>query len=346
MSGYTFLQCLASVVSPTLLTASGAFISYMKWFDSHFITQILKATLDFMLPIYVIFSLPKVYSREELWQVWPLFISPLVIVPFLYLLGKICVHLCVVPVTMRTSLTSIYSFASVGVIGILMLKSSCEPYGPLAGEKHCKLGIGYICMMWLPFNLIMYLMILPGLRKDSQQEGEPFFPVFLQYFMVPVPVATMFANILGMIPGTNWFLFDEDSIGFMFTDSAMLIGYCGIMFSQIIVGGSITINLKDQGKLEKWKIILIVISRNIIVPGICLLFVLTMWKNGLFYDDKVMAFTVFIGLAAQPAFLLMNLAESFGLEIQDAKKIILWVYITSPLTLVFSSYIFFLSITD
>ena len=346
MSGYTFLHCLASVASPTILTASGAFLSYKKWFDGHLISQVLKATFDFMMPLYLIFSVPKVYSRDDLWQVWPLLISPLILVPFLYILGTIFVRLFSIPPKMHTSITGIYSFASIGNIGILMVKNSCASFGSLAGEKHCDKAIGYICMMWLPFIITVYTLFIVGLRKDSQQESQRFFPVFLYYLMTPVPIAAMLANIIGMIPGSNWFLYNEDSIGFMFTDSAMLIGYCGILFSQIVVGSSITINLKKKVMLKNWKIAAVVVSRDVVVPGICLLFVKTMWENGLFYDDRVMAFTIFIGLSSQPAFLLMSFAGEFGLDVEDVQKIVLWVYITSPFTLALSSYIFFLVISS
>jgi hypothetical protein len=344
MSVNVFLHCIASVVSPTLLTASGAFISYKKWFDAHLITQIFKATLDIMLPIYLIFTVPQVYSRSDLWQVWPLLVCPLLIVPVLYLLGLLSVKLAGVPKNLIHSLTSIYSFASIGNIGILMVKNTCAPFGALYGESNCDKIIGYICMMWLPFNLIMYLLLLPGLRKDSGKDQEPFFPVFLQYFIVPVPVAAMAANLIGLIPGAYWFLYDKDSIGFMFTDSALLIGYCGIMFSQITVGSSISVDINNQVQISKGKIAWLVISRDLAVASVVLSFVVVFWNYGLFYGDKVMAFTVFIGLSAQPAFVLMSVMKDFGIQVEEVRKVVLWIYIISPVTLILEAYVFFLVI--
>lgn len=346
MSGHTFLQCLASVVSPTILTLSGAFISYKKWFDAHLISQIFKATLDLMLPIYVIFSVPKVYSRSDLWQVWPLLVSPFLIVPLLFLLGYLCSKLLQIPSRILFSVTSIFSFASIGNIGILMVKSSCSSFGPLNGEENCDKSIGYICMMWLPFNIIMYLLMVPGLRRDSKQTEGSFFPVFLHYFIVPVPVAAMAANLIGMIPGSYWFLYDRDSIGFMFTDSALLIGYCGIMFSQMIVGSSISVDIKTPTCVSGKKIFWAVGFRSFAVPAVVLAVVIGMWDFGLFYGDRVMAFTVFIGLAAQPAFVLMNVIRDFGIQVDTVRNIILWVYVLSPVSLVVSSYFFFLAIGD
>ena len=332
------------MVSPVLLTASGAFVCYKKWFDATINTQILKATTDFMLPLYVLFSLPRAYSASEVWQLWPLIVSPVLLLPLLGLMGYLFVLLVNVPAHQRYSVSSVFCFASIGNMSILVVRSCCSTYGSLHREEACDRALPYICMMWLPFNIVMFLMACPLFKKESGFTGEKLSTVIFRNFLLPLPIAAVIANLLGAIPGINWFLYDKDSVGYMFTDCAMIVGYTGILFSQMVVGSNMTLDLKDKVQMSRGKIIWIATTRNIFTPAVVLLYVYIMWNAGLLYDDRVMAFAVFIGLSSPSSFMILMLMKDFGMDTKEVTLIILWVFITSIVTMTLSVFFFFLVI--
>jgi hypothetical protein len=298
-----------------------------------------------MLPLYVLFSLPKAYDRASLFELWPLLLSPLILVPILFLLGLLSSWLINLPRGLHVPISSVFAFSSIGNIGILMGSSTCSSFGPIKNTSdQCSFMIPYLCMTWLSFNIVMFLLAVPALYLESGTRTEPLSTTLFRYLLLPLPVAAVVANIIGLIPGAVTFFFDKDSVGFMFTDSAHLIGYCGIMFSQIIVGSTITLNVKETSELG-WKVVAwVVLCRNLVVSAVVLGYVWLLWTNGLFYGDKVMAFAVFIGLAGPPSFMILLMMENFAMPTQETLLVILWVFITAPVTITASSYILFTSI--
>ena len=337
-----FEESIAAMVPSILITLSGIFICYKKWFDANINIQMLQATTDFMLPLYVLFSLPYAYKTNELWKLWPLIVSPIIVVPILAIVGFLCALLVDAPRHLRYSVSSVYCFASIGNIGILILKSSCSHYGLLRNEDNCSFAIPYRCMMWLPFNIIMFFIAIPFLSKEGGYNGEKTSNLLLKYLMLPLPVAAVVANVLGAIPGMTDFLFNKDSIGYMLTDCALIIGYTGILFSQMNVGSNMILDSNEKMIMSKWKILWIAISRNIFVPAVVAFYVNLMWDGGLLYDDKVMAYVIFIGLSAPSTFMILIFMKQFGINDKEIKVIILWIFITAGFTMIFSIFLFFI----
>ena len=96
--------------------------------------------------------------------------------------------------------------------------------------------------------------------------------------------------------------------------------------------------------MSKWKIGWIVLTRSILTPGVVLLYVYLLWSFGVFYDNKVIAFVIFIGLSTPPSYMIMVLMEDFKMESKDVTFINLWIFITSVVTMTLFSYFFFLLI--
>ena len=237
-----FVYCLASIVPATVYTLAGGYLCHKKWLDNTINSQIITATTEIMLPLYVLFSLPRAYNSNELWDLWPLIVSPFIIIPILWLISYLCVLFIKAPKNLRFSIASLYCFSSIGNIGILMVKSSCSVYGPLQKTHDCENALGYLCMMWLPFNILLFVSCCPLFKIDSGYKERKTTDIILKYLLSPLPITAFIANILGVIPGMDWFLFDKESIGFMFSDSALLVGNSGIIFSQMIVGSRIALN--------------------------------------------------------------------------------------------------------
>lgn len=339
-----FQEAAASMVSPILLTLSGSFICYKKWFDSVINAQILLATTEFMLPLYILFTLPRVYESNNIWELWPLMISPMIILPLLGLMGYFLVWLVDIPKNQRFSIASMYSFSSIGNISILIVKSCCSTYGSLHREDTCDISLPYICMMWLPFNIVMFLMACPLFKKESGFNEESIWNILLHKLLLPLPVAAVVANAIGIIPGMNWFLFNEDSPGYMLSDCAIIVGYTGILFSQMIVGSNMTLNAKEKVDLDKGKIIWIALTRSIFTPAVVLLYVYLMWIHGALYDDRVMAFGIFIGLSSPPSFMILTMMKEFKMDTRDATLIKFWIFGFSVVTMTLSIFFFFLLI--
>lgn len=340
----TLLRCFASIVPVALITISGMVLCYKKWFDDVTNSQILKASTYVMLPLYILFALPKAYDSDDILGLWPLLICPLVVIPSLGVIGYICTVIINVPINLKYSISSVYCFSSIGNIGIIVIKSCCSSYGPLYSQDNRDKAIPYLCLMWLPFNILLYCIICPLFIKESKYTDGSTSNLLLKYLLSPLPVSAYVANIVGMIPGSIWFLFDKDSPGYMLTDSAMLVGSSGILFSQMVVGSKILINMNVKLKLDKITIAWIVLSRNVFVPGFVLGFTYMMWHYNAFGDDKVMAFVVFIGLSVPSSYMILIIMEQFKMEDQEVTVIILWIFITSFFTMTSSMYIFFVLI--
>lgn len=339
-----FISVSASIVLPATLTISGAFLCHKKWFDKEINSHLFKSTTDFMLPLYNLFTLPRAYDREEIWELWPLIASPFIVMPVLFIVGLIAGFIIKVPNNLRYSIASTYSFSSLGNMGILMVRSSCSTFGALYGESQCDKAVSYLCMLWLSLYFTMTILSVTFYRRDSSYIGESLSSTLIRYFLQPFPILALIANIVGIIPGTGWFLFNKDSVGYMLTDSAVIIGNCGIMFSQIIIGCEIPLNWRQEIALDKWHLAWLAFSRHFIVSTLVLLYVGFLWHYDLLYGDKVMAYTIFIGLSMPPPFMILVVMQHYGMEVKDVLVLILWMFIISPIAIVPASLILIASI--
>ena len=203
---YTFLRCIAMYVPVVLLALSGWFLGYKSWFNMDANESLMRVTVNFMFPLYVIFSLPKIYSEHGFWELWGLIISPIVVILFLLLIGLACVFLVGVPRSYKFSVLCIYFLPSMGTYSIILAKNSCANYGPLHNNDNCDYIVSYFCMMWLPYIIIANILTCSLLKKDTGDERKTF-DLIIKYSILPLPVSCVIANIIGVIPSINYFLY-------------------------------------------------------------------------------------------------------------------------------------------
>ena len=232
MNAATLLQYTVSGLMPTLTaTLAGSYLAKKNIFTKHVVAKITSAFVYHLVPIFLLFSIAGSITFHEFGTIWPLFLSPLLIV----ILGRLISLLHYMLFTQIPHFSRIIAcmiiFPNMGSIPLVLMKGMCSPYGPLKGNKYCSESNSYVSLQMFTFMVIIWSYGFSLIAQDKQeyenhkekqqllQQGEvviasPQFSMWrstLKNLLQPSPLASILGLIIGLIPGVQETFYDKTS---------------------------------------------------------------------------------------------------------------------------------------
>ncbi|CAG9320887.1 unnamed protein product [Blepharisma stoltei] len=362
------LGCITGMVPLIAITLAGAALTYLKIFNKASNDIISKSYPEFFFPLYCLFNLAKYVDINKMSELWPLFVSPTITISISGLIGFVFIPIMKPPKNLTFVTVTMIALPNMANIPLLVVQGLCSSYGYLGDDDHCKDINGYIAIIALTFNIFMWVGGLTLIRIDAiskenerkvgdaaneqeeikeneaKREPMPLKAILVKSFLSPIPVASFIGLIFGFIPGIKWLFFDDNAPLLSISDSAMTIAYNGIVLSQMILGSNIMLCKNQIKEIDKKYAIWVTLFRNVIIPGLILLYTYFVWWLGIFGDNKVMAYVNFIAASCPTAIAVLIICQLYDVGIKECTLLSAVQYITGLFTLTLFSYIFFLII--
>ncbi|CAG9335862.1 unnamed protein product [Blepharisma stoltei] len=109
-----------------------------------------------------------------------------------------------------------------------------------------------------------------------------------------------------------------------------------------MIGSNLMLLRGSQSPLSKKYILKLIILKSFIFPALWLLVIFGFWEAGIFGDNRVMAYTIFIGQSSPITVVVLMVAQMLNAAIAECSVMFLWQYLAAPVSLTFFTYIFFL----
>ena len=186
------------------------------------------------------------------------------------------------------------------------------------------------------------------LDKGSNFTGSPPFSMWRNMWknlFLPVPVACMAGVVAGLIPGIKEIFFDKESMVYVLTDAFLSMGYAGVIVGQISLGANLMLLSSQKNTLSLRYVASIVVFKNIVTPLAALGIIYGLWECGIFGEDLVMVYVVFISFCCPTALVIMIITQLADYATKEVAFVMFWIYCTSILTLIVSTYLFFIIFT-
>lgn len=169
--------------------------------------------------------------------------------------------------------------------------------------------------------------------------------LILKNLLLPTPVACFLGLVVGLIPEVHRVFFDRNSRIYALVDAALGITTGGVVISQISLGANLVLLKSNNKDFTKRFIMSVVLVKNVMMPVVSFGIVFALWKIGLFGDNTVMAYIVYVCFCCPTALVVMVLTQTQGYGNEETAWLMLWIYIMSFPTLIISTYCFMLVIT-
>ena len=363
MNPVTLLQYTVTGLMPILSTSlTGAYLARRGIFKSQTLTRISLAFTNYFAPLFIFCNITGSVNFDDIQTLWPLFLTPLMMAIFGRLISLLHSQFFTqIPYFSRIVVCMI-TFPALGNVPRVLMRGMCSPYGPLRGNPRCKEADAYVSLQVLTFSAIVwsYGYTLISQDKAEYQEhverlkllerGEVFkeSPPFSLWrsagknLLMPSPVAGISGLIVGLIPGVRSTFFRRDSLVYALADTCIGIGMGGVILSQISLGANLVLlSSKREGFTKKY-IASVVVFKNLITPLIALGIVYGLFRCGVFGDNIVMLYLVFISFSCPSALVIMNMTQLLGYGTHEVSLLMFWIYSSSIPGLVISTYLFFL----
>ncbi|OMJ73149.1 hypothetical protein SteCoe_28217 [Stentor coeruleus] len=353
VSGFMPLVCLSML---------GAVFAYKKIFTKVTIDRISASYSNFFNPVFVFFNVSSAIDINEISTIWPLFLTPSIVVILGTILAYIHSKICPKIPYLSKVVACILIFSNIGNMPVVLLKGICSPYGPLKSNSHCKDANSYISLQVLTYNAIVWSYGSSLVSQDKTQyllskqneailESNPiayqktsFCRNILKNLLLPGPIACVIALLFGLIPGVHSTFFNKNSKLYCIVDAGFEVGLVGILLGQMTLGANLVLLSGSKLTLSKGFIGSIIFFKNILMPicGFCVVF--GVFKAGIFGDNSVMAYCVFIAFCSPTAFIIMMITQIHDYGTKEVAWMMFWVYLCALPTLIAWTYVFFLII--
>ena len=167
----------------------------------------------------------------------------------------------------------------------------------------------------------------------------------LKNILLPSPVCCFLGFIAGLIPGTEAF-YDTDSTLYCIAQAGLNIGLAGVVLGQMSIGGNLILFHSNKLKMTKTYTFSIVLAKNLLMPLCALVLVYGVWQAGIFGDNFVMAYIVFISFCCPTAVIVTVITQLLDYGSQETAWLMFWIYVFASPTLVISTYAFVTIIVD
>ncbi|CAG9324851.1 unnamed protein product [Blepharisma stoltei] len=387
-------SCVSAMAPLSIITATGALMTYYKAFDKSTNDMIANSCYKFFFPLFISLNLIAATNSDKLSDEWPLLVIPILAILISSIVSFIHIPLCKPPHEIRFTMHYVLVFASSGSIPLLLTQGMCK-YGPLKGDDTCDNAASYVYIQLIPFAVITWtygfvlvytdhlekrkllkvmknseekhkeseeeealesenlgrnnveILIPPNYTDTPKREDEK--PKTLKYILMsqlirPVPVSCYLGLALGCIPGIHDIFTNSDAILNPLYNGGYLVGYSGVILSQMILGSNLLLSRKNKKLVSKFYIFSIVALRCILITSIGLLIIWGLWTADIFLGDKTMAYVSFMNFATPSTVIASVLCQILDVGIEDTSVVLFWMYAFSFFSLTISSYILFLVI--
>ena len=125
----------------------------------------------------------------------------------------------------------------------------------------------------------------------------------------------------------------------------MNLGVAGIVFGQATLGSNLILLKKEKTNVLSYSYIgSVILFKNLLMPLVSLGIIYLCWVLGVFGDNVVSAYIVFICFCSPTAFLLLLICQNLDYGVKICTWLMLGIYIFAIPTLIIFSYIFFIVI--
>lgn len=353
VSGFMPIVCLSIL---------GAVLAYKKIFTKVTIDRVSASYSNFFNPVFVFFNVSSAIDINKISTIWPLFTTPTIIVILGTVLAIIHSKICPKVPYLSKVIACVLIFSNIGNMPVVLLKGICSPYGPLKSNQNCKDANSYISLQVLTYNAIIWSYGSSLVSQDKAQyllskqnetmlennsEALPQTSLcknIIKNLLLPGPLTCVIALFFGLIPGVHTIFFNKDSKLYCIADAGFTIGLVGILLGQMTLGANLVLLSGTKIALSKGFIASIIFFKNILMPICGFFIVFGVWKTGIFGENSVMAYCVFIAFCSPTAFIVMMITQIHNYGTKEVAWMMLWVYLCALPALIAWTYIFFLVI--
>ena len=259
---------------------------------------------------------------------------------------------------MRNTFAIFFGFPNYGLVFTLS-QGICSPYGPLKGDPYCQNAFSYISIYGFAETLIFWTIGYSLVEKDKHnskigdsedllvEESRPRSSLLrnsINTLKMPNPLSCFAALIFAMIPGYKHLFFHKEGIFYTLGMASKNISLVGIVWGQMMMGSNIFMMIGKKSKLSNKQVALNTLSKTILLPGITLMIIYGFWIIGVFGDDRVQAYLLFMCVSTPTAIVIILFALLFKINIDEVSQCIFTVYIFSIITMIAWTFLFFLLI--
>ncbi|CAG9310574.1 unnamed protein product [Blepharisma stoltei] len=350
-----FRSCVTGMIPVTIITISGAYLTWAKVFEKKSNEVISKSSARFFFPLFIVIAMSKAVDTSTIVSLWPLFVGQVLLIFITIGLGFLMLPIFKVPKEFKYTTISILAFSNVGNVPLLVMKGICASYGPFAGDDYCDNSVGYISIVCFVFNIMIWSICTAFVRIDSSEraknensENNPnstdLKKLIINGLLSPVPIASVLGLLIGLLPGYKWLFVYKSSPLYAFFDTLSVIGYVGIVASQMVVGSNLMMIERKEKFLDTHFLWTLTFTKSVVLSGIYLFIVWGFWEIGVFGDNKVMAYVLFIAQTSPVSVTVMIVCQLFNTNLKECCITTLWQYIAAPVYMTLYSYAFFLII--
>ena len=357
------LQYTISGMMPLIIISIlGAVLAKKNIFTEKTIKSISTSFTNFFSPVFAFFNIAGSINIENISELWPLFLTPSIIISFGYIIS--CLHSKIFKQTPNLSnvITCILTFSNIGNMPIVLMKGICSPYGPLKGNKYCDDANSYVSIQILTYSAIMWSIgnslieneknehshslltqkLINEGKETKKLEDIPILRTFTKGLLLPGPIACFCGLMIGIIPGIRERFYNKNEYLYVVIDSFLFIGISGVVITQMILGANLILFSSSDKDISKSFIASIVVFKNLLNPICALGFIYLCRLVGVFGDNTVMAYIVFISFCCPTAIVVMVLTQNHQHGTKETARLMIWIYIFSAPCLIIYSYLFFL----
>jgi Predicted permeases len=193
------LQSLSGVFSCMLMIGVGFYLSSKKWFDQSTAKLFSKMAMTLTIPLYMIVSMMKSYTKADLMQLGVVVTVPLVTMLITFVVGIITSYVCRIPDYRQGTFRCMFFVANTAFIGFPVNVA-------LFGDKALPYAVMYYLVQSLLFWTIgTYAMSLDGpkmVARGLSENDEPmqspkiFSMQTIKNIMTPPLIGAMVAILL------------------------------------------------------------------------------------------------------------------------------------------------------
>ena len=362
MDPLSLLKYTVSGLMPLVVTSlTGALLAQKKILTHPTINKITASYSNFFCPVFIFVSIAGSVSFSQIKILWPLLFTPSLMV----IVGSIVsfAHSKIfkqVPHLSRIVATLI-TFSNIGNLPLVLMKGICSPYGPLDGNQYCSEASSYVSLQLLTYAAIIwsygyalierdkrdyqiYLEEQELLHEGKQLKQSPPFSMWssvCKHLLLPVPLACISGLAAGLIPEIKETYYEKESKTYALVDSLLTLGMAGVILGQMSLGANLYLLSSSNKEITKKYIASVVLFKNIIMPLVALGIIYGFWQSGIFGDNIVMLYVVFISFCCPTALVIMIITQALDYGTKEVVLLMFWIYCSSILTMMVSTYVFF-----
>jgi len=344
---------LAGIMPLVMISTLGGVLAVRGIWDKRVVDSIAKAYTNFFNPFFVFFNVTEAIKLSEIGEIWPLLVSPTVILMTGILVSW--VHSLFFRNLEKISgvVKCVLIFNNIANLPVILMKGICSPYGPLKGDQYCENSNSYISLQVFTYNALIWSYGWSLVSRDKSKACEllsedergmvkvPVWKNVLKNLTLPGPLSCLAALVVSLIPGVQNLLYDPSSAFYCITQSCLQVGIAGVVLGQTSLGANLVSFKSQKLYFSKPYLLGIILFKNLIMPLFGLGLTYLAWHCGVFGHNHVMAYIIYISFCTPTAFIVLIICQSLQYGTKEVTWLMLSVYAFSIPTLIVFTYIFF-----